>query len=63
MTRDRGRVGSASNGSALALTCDLRVTKTMLNAYTAATRLADPSALDAELMAAVVAENGRGGAD
>ncbi|MFJ5215663.1 enoyl-CoA hydratase/isomerase family protein [Streptomyces sp. NPDC088354] len=33
----------------------LRVTKTLLNSYTASTRLADTSALDAELMAAVVA--------
>ncbi|MFJ4989333.1 enoyl-CoA hydratase/isomerase family protein [Streptomyces sp. NPDC088732] len=33
----------------------LRVTKTLLNSYTAPTRLADASALDAELMAAVLA--------
>ena len=33
----------------------LRVTKALLNSYTAATRLADPSALDAELMASVLA--------
>jgi enoyl-CoA hydratase/carnithine racemase len=33
----------------------LRVTKTLLNSYTAPTRLADASALDAELMASVVA--------
>ncbi|MFF0163210.1 enoyl-CoA hydratase/isomerase family protein [Streptomyces sp. NPDC005263] len=39
----------------------LRVTKTLLNSYAAATRLADLSGLDAELMAAVVAENGRKG--
>ncbi|MFI5676875.1 enoyl-CoA hydratase/isomerase family protein [Streptomyces cellulosae] len=37
----------------------LRVTKTLLNSYTAATRLADPAALDPELMAAVVAETHR----
>lgn len=37
----------------------LRVTKTLLNSYTAATRLADTSALDAELMAAVAAETHR----
>ncbi|MEU0333391.1 enoyl-CoA hydratase/isomerase family protein [Streptomyces sp. NPDC006193] len=34
----------------------LRVTKTLLNALSASARLADASALDAELMAAVVAE-------
>jgi enoyl-CoA hydratase/carnithine racemase len=39
----------------------LRVTKTLLNSYTAATRLADSTALDAELMAAVAAETHRGG--
>ncbi|MGP4048193.1 enoyl-CoA hydratase/isomerase family protein [Streptomyces sp. 2A115] len=33
----------------------LRVTKTLLNSYTAPTRLADASALDGELMAAVLA--------
>ncbi|MEY9875119.1 enoyl-CoA hydratase/carnithine racemase [Streptacidiphilus sp. MAP12-33] len=33
----------------------LRVTKTLMNAYTAAPRLADTSALDAELMASVLA--------
>ena len=32
----------------------LRVTKALLNSYTAATRLADPSVLDAELMASVL---------
>ncbi|AKN73802.1 enoyl-CoA hydratase [Streptomyces sp. PBH53] len=41
----------------------LRVTKTLLNSLSAASRLADVSALDAELMAAVVAEahHARGG--
>lgn len=41
----------------------LRVTKTLLNSLAASTRLADASAFDAELMAAVVAEQyrGRGG--
>lgn len=39
----------------------LRVTKTLLNSYTAAARLTDASALDAELMAAVMAETHRGG--
>ncbi len=34
----------------------LRVTKTLLNSLSAASRLADVSALDAELMAAVVSE-------
>ncbi|AEW99453.1 enoyl-CoA hydratase/isomerase family protein [Streptantibioticus cattleyicolor] len=33
----------------------LRVTKALLNSYAAATRLADPSALDSELMASVLA--------
>ncbi|HZX39292.1 MAG TPA: enoyl-CoA hydratase-related protein, partial [Streptomyces sp.] len=33
----------------------LRVTKSLLNSYTAAARLADTSALDSELMASVVA--------
>ncbi|OIJ93502.1 enoyl-CoA hydratase [Streptomyces sp. MUSC 14] len=37
----------------------LRVTKTLLNSLSAATRLADASAFDAELMAAVVAEQFR----
>jgi enoyl-CoA hydratase/carnithine racemase len=37
----------------------LRVTKTLLNSLTASARLADASALDAELMAAVVAEQHR----
>jgi enoyl-CoA hydratase/carnithine racemase len=37
----------------------LRVTKTLLNSLSAATRLADASAFDAELMAAVVAEQSR----
>jgi enoyl-CoA hydratase/carnithine racemase len=35
----------------------LRVTKTLFNAHAAATRLADTSALDAELMAAVLADS------
>jgi enoyl-CoA hydratase/carnithine racemase len=39
----------------------LRVTKTLLNSYSAATMLADASVLEAELMAAVVAETHRGG--
>ncbi|WP_373558732.1 enoyl-CoA hydratase/isomerase family protein [Streptomyces sp. WZ.A104] len=37
----------------------LRVTKALLNSYAAATRLADPSFLDAELMASVAAVNSR----
>ncbi|MEN8655245.1 enoyl-CoA hydratase/isomerase family protein [Streptomyces sp. 21So2-11] len=37
----------------------LRVTKALLNSYAAATRLADPSLLDAELMASVAAATRR----
>ncbi|WP_406495571.1 enoyl-CoA hydratase/isomerase family protein [Streptomyces sp. NBC_00846] len=37
----------------------LRVTKALLNSYAAATRLADPSVLDAELMATVAAATRR----
>ncbi|MEU2841550.1 enoyl-CoA hydratase/isomerase family protein [Streptomyces sp. NPDC007076] len=37
----------------------LRVTKALLNSYTAPTRLADPSVLDAELMATVAAATRR----
>ncbi|WP_434600663.1 enoyl-CoA hydratase/isomerase family protein [Streptomyces sp. A5-4] len=37
----------------------LRVTKALLNSYAAATRLADPSPLDAELMASVAAATRR----
>ncbi|NSC21818.1 enoyl-CoA hydratase/isomerase family protein [Streptomyces albus subsp. chlorinus] len=36
----------------------LRVTKSLLNSYAAATRLADPALLDAELMASVLASRG-----
>ncbi|MFJ9422389.1 enoyl-CoA hydratase/isomerase family protein [Streptomyces sp. NPDC101249] len=39
----------------------LRVTKALLSSYAAATRLADPGFLDAELMASVAAATSRGG--